>query len=397
MTKLIIIIILAVTGLVFGPVLAGNKGYVLIALGTHTIEMTAVVFGFLVLLGILSIWLTEWLLKRTINATRSARELISGRRRRQSRKFTRSGLLALMSGEWANAEKLMTKGAKGSALPVINYLGAAEAAQAQQQVDRRDHYLQLAHKKQGDNPLAVSLTQARLQIQQGQKEQALATLSTIQKEHPDNPHAVMLLKDLYLQLEDWANLLDLITPLKQSKRLTADELASLELTAHQGYFSQLSSHQGAKGLATHWEGLSRKLKQEPALVTSYVKQMLALGEDEAMQPLVIKTLRKQIVPELLAMVTELKGDAESLLLEAKHWLKGQSENPLLLSVLGQLSLRAGRIEDAKTYLEKSLRISPSAEAHAALAEVFAQNQQPQEAFKQYRQSLALATPATKAI
>ncbi|TCI02636.1 tetratricopeptide repeat protein [Corallincola luteus] len=386
MSKLIILIVIAAAGLILGPGLAGNKGYVLFALGHTTIEMTAVTFSLLLTVALLSIWLIEWLLKRTINATRQARELISGRRRRQSRQFTRSGLLALMSGEWANAEKLMTKGAKGAALPVINYLGAAEAAQAQNLVERRDEYLKLAHRKQGDNPLAVALTQARLQIQQGQKEQALATLSSIQREYPDSPHAVMLLKDLYLQLEDWANLLDLLTPLRQSKRMPSAELDALERQAQQGYFAQLGSHQSGQGLQEHWQSLSRKLRHDPTITASYVSQMLRCGEDDEVQPILIKALRKQVDGALLDLVVKLKAEPEALLLEAKHWLKGQTENPHLLATLGQLSLKAKRLEDAKTYLEKSLRLAPSTTAHVALAEVHAASNNPDQALKHYRQS-----------
>ena len=61
-----ILLLLGILGaaLLCGPLLAGNKGYVLIAIGEYTIEMTVISAGILALLLYGVLWCTERLLLR---------------------------------------------------------------------------------------------------------------------------------------------------------------------------------------------------------------------------------------------------------------------------------------------------------------------------------------------
>ena len=65
--------------------------------------------------------------------------------------------------------------------PLINYLGAAKAAQEQGAFERRDNLLQKAYRVAPEADLAIGLTQAELEIEQHQFEHAMATLNHLRK------------------------------------------------------------------------------------------------------------------------------------------------------------------------------------------------------------------------
>ena len=127
-----ILLLLGILGaaLLCGPLLAGNKGYVLIAIGEYTIEMTVISAGILALLLYGVLWCTERLLLRLFHIKGSTRRWFSERRRRKARERTLAGTLALAEGQFKQAETLMRKSAPESEQALLNYLSAAEAAEA---------------------------------------------------------------------------------------------------------------------------------------------------------------------------------------------------------------------------------------------------------------------------
>ena len=59
-------------------------------------------------------------------------------------------MIALAEADWKNAEKLLSSGAAESDTPLMNFLAAAKAAQAQKADARRDNYLRQAHLAEPD-------------------------------------------------------------------------------------------------------------------------------------------------------------------------------------------------------------------------------------------------------
>ena len=84
------------------------------------------------------------------------------RREHQSYSKTQQGLALLIEGRYKKAEKYLIAGVNQSIDPLINYLSAARAAQAQAAFDRRDHYIQKAYEVAPKARLAIGITQAEL-------------------------------------------------------------------------------------------------------------------------------------------------------------------------------------------------------------------------------------------
>ena len=130
--------------------------------------------------------LLENLLGRLFSLGNRTRGWLSRRRLRKARHQTLDGLVALAEGHYREAERLMIKGARNTETPLINYLTAAEAAQAQGQDEKRDDYLRQAEAEHPKAELAVGLIRARLQLRQGQAAEAEAILSQLREAHPQN-------------------------------------------------------------------------------------------------------------------------------------------------------------------------------------------------------------------
>ena len=92
------------------------------------------------------------------------------------------------------------------------------------QDERRDNWLKEAYEQTPEAANAVLLTQAELQLDQGQYEQALATLRRLEENSPNHSHALALLGRLYFRLEDWNHLSELLPRLRKQGRLDGPTL-----------------------------------------------------------------------------------------------------------------------------------------------------------------------------
>jgi len=209
-----------------------DPGYVLISYGGWSMEtslsllLAALAISFAVLYLVVRLLSGTWHMPLRLAYWQRQRRALRARRR------TNRGLIALAEGNWSRAERDLSRAANNSDTPLINYLGAARAAQKQDAEDRRDQYLSQAYESMPDAELAVGLTQADVQLSQGQTEQALATLRHLRTIAPKHAHVLYLLKKLYEKLQSWDDLLDLLPELKRYHVLDPSELEALEHRIH---------------------------------------------------------------------------------------------------------------------------------------------------------------------
>jgi len=209
-----------------------DPGYVLISQGDWAVEtsLTLTLVVLLVAFGTL-----YFLIRAVLNSWHVPRRMRSWRQKRRearARRATQRGLIELAEGHWARAERHLVKYADDTDTALLNYLGAARAAQKQDASGRRDHYLSMAHHAMPDAELAVGLTQAEVQLSSRQLEQALATLRHLRTLAPKHAHVLYLLKRLYEHLESWGDLGELLPDLRRYKVLEGRELDQLEQKTH---------------------------------------------------------------------------------------------------------------------------------------------------------------------
>ncbi len=389
MIRLFLLLVIIGAAMVCGPLLAGNKGYVLIAIGDYTIEMTVISAGILALLLYGVLWCTERLLLRLFHIKGSTRRWFSERRRRKARERTVAGTLALAEGQFQQAETLMRKSAPDSDQALLNYLSAAEAAQAQGQTERRDAYLQQAAEQHPRASLAVSLIRARLLLRQKQYSEAETLLQSLDQVHPQHAVIQQLLKECYLALGHWSQLLALLPQLSKRKQLSADELQQLQQQIYPPLFTERAASAGRDGVMALWQELPRALRQDATTQAAAAMALIGLGDEVQAQEILLEGVRRALSPSLLAVVPQLQQPAPKLLAQLQKSEQSAEPSADLLQAIGILLLRQREMEQAQAYLERAVALQPQATAYRALAELMEQQRLFEKANFYYRQSSAV--------
>ena len=385
--KILVIILLTLLVSVSIALLAmQDPGYLLIAVGSWTLETTLTLAIVVVVLAFATLYYSLRLLSRLRGMPGGLRLWRSQRRERRAERALTKGLIELSEGHWPAAERDLVKFARDGHSPLWNYLAAARAAQAQGADERRDEYLRLAHQSHPDADIAVGLTQAELQLKQNQREQALATLRHLQQVAPKQAQVLKALASLYHELGDWEHLLEMLPSLRKQKVLEAEELAQLEREAYQSLLAAAN----AETLDQVWSRVAKAFREDEAVLLAYSQKLLVSGRGELAEPLIRQALRQHYSETLIRHYSLLEGaDSQRQLALVEALLEQHRHDAVLLLSAGRLSMRNKLWGKARTYLEASVNSRPSPEAYNELGNLLEQLGEREAAAECYHAGLRL--------
>ncbi|PKG56156.1 heme biosynthesis HemY N-terminal domain-containing protein [Shewanella sp. GutDb-MelDb] len=288
MVRALVYLGIILLGLCVSPFLAGNKGYLYIALGDYQAE-TSIVFAFIALIVFYSLLqVVEFVVVWVLNLIIGSRLLPEKWRKKAARKHTLMGALALAEEDWPAAEKAMVKGAEKGEIPALNLLAAARAAQHQNNISARDEYLAKAELE----PLAVkavSTTRTRYLLQQGELDLARKELEKLNPTSKSKVPVLKLAVDLYQAQQDW-QALKLILPIISKKQiLTEEAFNTLSLETNIALL-QSASKTNEQELEKCWHWLSRGERKQADYIAEYAIGLNRFGQKEQ----AIKLLQKQL-------------------------------------------------------------------------------------------------------
>jgi HemY protein len=368
-----------------------NPGYVLITREPYVLETSLAVFLLIASVFFTILYFCVRLLVRIAHAPRSLTRWRQTRRTRKAREAFLSGLTQLFAGEWIKAEKELLASLHAADSPFLGYLAAALAAQGQGDTDKRDHYLSQAHQLGGANTLATEMTQTQLQLLAGQNEQALATLARVQAGHPEQAQAVRLLIETYRRLRDWQNLARLLPEARQRHLLPEAELDSLERTTQRELLSLPLPDGALDTLHRAWSEVPESARRHPDMIFVYARQLISQNAMDECTALLATALERQWDERLVLLYGEARDTQPATQLEtAEEWLTRHGESPALLLTLGRLARRNRLPDRARGYLEKSIALGATADAHAELGLVFEEAGDSNSALTHCQQALDLS-------
>jgi HemY protein len=365
-----------------------DPGYVVINFQDYVVEMSVpVLLGFLVLLLFLA-WFISKLLRAPRRLGEAAGRLKSGR---AGNRLTR-GMIEVAEGNFARGEKLLTRAAPASDAPLLNYLQAARAAHLQGEDERRDKWLREAYERTPEAASAVLLTQAELQLDQGQYEHALATLRQLDEKAPNHSHALNLLGRLYYRLGDWRHLGELLPRLKKHGRVDPAVLEKWSVRVHRENLDQADE---VAVVDAAWSAVPRNLKNHVDLLEAYFASLVRAGQQDRAE----KELAAQLKREWRAPLVRLYGTIESSdparqLRRAEGWLREHPEDIDLLLAAARLCLRNELWGKARSYLETVVSIRPTPEAYQEYGRLLNQLGEADAAAEAYKSGLNLVAPST---
>jgi HemY protein len=366
--------------------LLADRGYVLVNFRGYVIEMSVP--------GLVIVLVLTYLFIRALVAVADApRRWRAARERRQLERRDSdltAGLQQMIEGNWARSERLLTQRLRHVDSPLPNYLLAAHAAQQQGAVERRDQWLELAQGVSADGATSASLTRAELQLAAGEAAAAVETLQTLQQQKPDLPAAIALLARAYRALDDRAQLLALLPRLTRAPLPAAerDELAQL---AVQGELKRTDLTN--ERLAEVWSSLPSELRSAPLLVAERAQALSRMGRGDEAERELKAALKRNWHAALVRSYGEVRAtDVAKQLKQAETWLKTYPEDAALLLTAARLSLANELWGKARSYLESSLALLPTADAYALYGQLLTGLGEDERALLAFRSGLQLVSP-----
>lgn len=375
---LLAFLLIAACAAAFGwQALAADPGYVLVRLGTTSVE-TSLVFALAVLVlawGLLSL---VWRLARWPLAAWSRRS------RRRGRERIAGGLVALAEGRYPQASRELERASHQSGLRAPALLAAARAAHARGESARADAALDEAATVAA--PAALTL-RARFLIEQDKADAALVLLRDEAKKSTLSPGAWRLAAEAGLACGDHAFALEALGALARSQTVAPAAVASLESRV---LAAALGAAPDADRLNALWSGLSRAQRRVPQGVAAYACRAAALGQTLAGIGEIEAALRREWSERLIRAYGELgEAEADTRLRHAEGWLAAQPNSAGLLLSLGRLCIQCKLWGKAREYLERGLAIEPDAALWESLGETRAGAGDNADAARCYRNALRM--------
>jgi HemY protein len=380
-----IVIITLVLATLAAHFLAGDPGYVIINFRGHIFEMSVPILLLLIVATVAALWLIWFIVRAPRKLGEAAGRMRAGR---AGHKLT-MGMIQIAEGNFAKGEKLLARAASGSDAPLFNYLQAARAAHLQGQDERRDEWLKLAYEQTPEAANAVLLTQAELQLDRQQHEQALATLRRLDDNSRDHSYAIALLGRLYYRLEDWANLAEILPRLKKHGRVNQE---TIDTWTTRVYIENLKQAKSSDAVASEWSAVPKKFKSDISLLEAYYTALMRTDMHAKAEKELSAALKHEWRAPLVRLYGLVEGpDPSKQLKRAETWLADRPDDADLLLATARLCLRTELWGKARSYLETVIAVRPTPDAYQVYGKLLSQLGESDAAAKAYRAGLGMVT------
>ncbi len=360
--------------------------YVKVYVDNWLVEMSFA--GFLLVLFLLTcaMYLTLWAVGLLFRSTTFFSRWRKKRKVQKAGDALGSGYLMLIKGDWRRAEKKLIARTDNSAVPYVNFLAAAQAAQEQGQYSRRDEYLVQAYKAAPDQSLAIGLAKARLHHLAGQHDMAMSTLDDIAGQGRKNAQFMAMRLQNYQATNQWDKVHDLLPQARKLDALPPEVLDQIDTQAHRSLLLISSDKDRV------WKELPKAQKQDAENILAYAQSLLAANDNSGAEKLVRSALKNHYDDRLVNFYGKLSSDKPIKLRRAvEGWLMARPESAELSLAAGRLAMQEPNVELAKTYLERSIELGKLPGAYASLGALLESEDENSQALKLYRAGLAKLT------
>lgn len=381
-----------IVGTLFMELMSSHPGYVLIHIFNTTFEASFWFMLTCIAVAGLFGWYTWKLIRKILGSFWGGWSWISESRNKRADMKTNSGLVHFIEGNWREAKRDLLVAAKNVDKPLVHYLAAARSAYELGMVDETHRLLQQAEKSSPDHELAIALSQAKIQLLDEKYEQCQATLLRVKPLADKHPVVLDLLRQVYIQLQDWDSLVQLLPEIKASK-IDKEKFQKIEEQAFVAFLSNIkkASRDGDfDQVESAWQSIPTHLHKNTAILACHVKSLIQYKKDDLAEPLVRKALKSSWDSQLVTLYGLIKSsDSKTQLINAEYWLREHPNDTELLIALGRISQRNELWGKAKGYFEKSLATKETAEGFAQLAALHAHLGEHQESTALYQKGLML--------
>lgn len=396
--KLLFVSLLILIGVVsLALFIQADTGHIVIAYGAWTIETSLALLVAAVLILFLALHYSIRLLEGLRTLPHRLRRWRRQRRHVKVQLTYTRGMLALSEGRWQEAEKWLLKYVLHSETPALNYLAAAQAAEAQGSHVRRDSYLRAAFDHDPKAEMAVSLAQAAYYLEYRHPDEASTLLARLYAAWPKHPAVIKKLMEAYIAQQNWESLLGLMPELQRYQVITPARMEELQADAFRALFAEAGRRKDVAHLHALWERVPRDIKRNEDVLFDYARALSAVDAHAGnrLEPLLAEALARRWSDSLIYAYGLIPSDNVSAqLASAERWLKHHPQNAVLLLTLGRLSVRSQLWGKARSYLEASVGLEAQAETYRELGALLEKINSKPAALECYRKALTLLPDKT---
>jgi HemY protein len=363
-----------------------NAGYVLLVLPAHRVELSLNFLIALILIGFAALYAILRVLAHALRLPNQVRRFRERRRLERAADSLYAALRAYFEGRYAQAEKAAAQSIELKEHSGLAAVVAARAAHELRAFERRDSYLaRSAYYQDADQTMRI-VAQAELMLHARQYQAALAALERLPRKHTA---ALRLELRGQQQARNWERCLELVGQLERAQAL--DETQAAELRRYAIGENIMRKSRDADELREYWQRLGARERQDAKIATCAAHAFARLRLFDEAAALVQQSLERNWDSELVALygicsASDTRGQIE----RAEGWLRAHSADPALLLALGRLCARSQLWGKAKSYIEASLSLEQSFQAHIELARLHDGLGETDAARSHYEASLQLA-------
>lgn len=376
--------------------LAQGDGYLLVAYGSKTIEMTLWVAALSVVALIILLWLVKQLLVGGVHIARRFHEMITFGSVERAQKRASNGMVDFFIGDWVEARKKLIRTMERVEFPLPHYLAAARASFEMGDVEDAERILERAKKIEGAL-IPVDLMRSRFLIARGDLAAAHQIIKPLYLAHPRLPAVLDVYHHILEAQENWSALQDIFPDLRKARVLSQPELTRLEIKLALHRLQDVGQQVQQKLIAERlgyieqvWRSFNKAQQQSPDVINAYANVLVQNYQDQLAEPLVRRTLNERWYSPLVETYGRIEiKELRNQIRTAETWLKEYPDDPVLLLSMARLHKRLGQLDIARDYSIRSVRLSKNIDSAIELADIYEKIGDTKASLEAYRQGLQL--------
>lgn len=366
-----------------------NDGYLLLVLPPWRIEISLNLFILLLVLGFVGVYAALRTFFLTAGMPQRAREYRERRQKERASLVFQDAVRLLFEGRFGQALKKASEAHAAGTAPGLSALIAARAAQRMREGGKQRGWMQRAKLDDPRTEAATLMLEAEMMNEARRFDEALVALERLQATHGRHIAALRLELRARQGAGDWDGVLKLVRQLAKRDALPLEVVSEIKVQAH---LANIARHAADLGeLSAYLRGIAAD-ERDWRIILAAARALTAQGADAEAQKqiesvLVDDALDAAWQPELLVIYGRLAGGEQTArIARAEAWLRQHPDDAVLLLALGRMCLRQRLWGKAQSYLEASLAVAESQEAHLELARLFDLLERSEEANQHYRAS-----------
>jgi HemY protein len=371
-----------------------NDGYVLLVFPPYRAEVSLNLFVLALVAIVLALYMAMRALAVTVGLPKRVREYRERRQRERAGLVFQDAVRLLFEGRFGQAMKKAGEAYAAGTAPGLSALIAARAAQRLREPEKLQDWMTRAMSDDPRNEAATLMLEAEMMNESRRFDEALAALDRLQDKKGRHIAALRLELRARQGSGDWDGVLKLARQLEKRDALPPEVAREIKTLAHLENIARRRADAGR---------LQDYLRAVPAaeygrrLALAGARALVELDATEAAQKLIEGALdgysEAGWQPELVALYGGLTGPGlTARIARAENWLRQYPDEAALLLALGRMCMNQRLWGKAQSYLEASLALEETRDAHLALADLCDQLERSEEANRHFRASVRLETP-----